>query len=118
MYTPFGKFVRKLRIDKDEVLKDMATKLGVSAAFLSSLETGKKTIPDSIYSKLVEAYCLSNESQKDLKLAIEQSTSSVKVCLSGCNPIKNETALLFARTFDEVDDAIAQKIRKLLLGED
>ena len=42
MTTNFGKFCRKLRIDNDELLYDMAAKLGVSSAFLSKVENGKK----------------------------------------------------------------------------
>ena len=38
MVNNFGKFCRKLRIDKGELLYDMATKLEVSSAFLSKVE--------------------------------------------------------------------------------
>ena len=42
MLTALGKFLRKLRIDNGEILKDMADKLGVTASFLSAVENGKK----------------------------------------------------------------------------
>ncbi len=42
MITNFGKFCRRLRIDNGELLYDMAKKLGVSSAFMSSVENGKK----------------------------------------------------------------------------
>ena len=42
MANNFGKFCRKLRIDRGEILADMAKKLGVSSAFLSKVETGGK----------------------------------------------------------------------------
>lgn len=42
MITPIGKFLRKLRIDTGEILKDMAEKLHVSPSFLSAVENGKK----------------------------------------------------------------------------
>ena len=44
MITPIGKFLRKLRIDTGEILKDMAEKLHVSPSFLSAVENGKKKI--------------------------------------------------------------------------
>ncbi len=41
MLTPFGKTLCKIRIDRIERLLDMAEKLGVSIAFLSSVKIGK-----------------------------------------------------------------------------
>ena len=46
MLTPFGQIVRKKRIDKFLTLKEMADALGVSSAFLSAVEMGRKAIPD------------------------------------------------------------------------
>ena len=45
MLTSIGRFLRKLRIDQGEILKDMAEKLGVTVSFLSSVENGKKKCP-------------------------------------------------------------------------
>lgn len=45
MLTGIGKFLRKLRIDNEEILKDMADALGVSSAFLSAVENGRKKMP-------------------------------------------------------------------------
>ena len=40
--TEFGKFSRKLRIENDELLRDMANKLGVTASYLSAEEIYQK----------------------------------------------------------------------------
>ena len=45
--TAFGKILRKMRIDTSEVLGDMAKRLGVSAAYLSSIENNGREIPDA-----------------------------------------------------------------------
>ena len=37
MLTKFGKELRKIRIEHDEILKDMADKLNVTAAYLSAV---------------------------------------------------------------------------------
>ena len=42
MLTALGRFLRKIRIDRNELLKDMADKLEVSASFLSAVENGKR----------------------------------------------------------------------------
>lgn len=46
--TEFGKAVRKARIENGDTLKTMATSLGISPAFLSAVETGKKKIPNHL----------------------------------------------------------------------
>ena len=43
--TKFGEYARDLRIDRGENLKEMAKNLGVSSAFLSAVENGKKQVP-------------------------------------------------------------------------
>ena len=45
MVNSFGKFCRRLRIDRGELLADMANRLGVSSAFLSKVENGGKKPP-------------------------------------------------------------------------
>ena len=52
MLTSLGKFLRKLRIDIGETLRDMADKLSVSSAFLSAVENGKKKMPESWFAKI------------------------------------------------------------------
>ena len=43
--TAFGKAVRKARIDAGETLLSMAQYFGVTPAFLSGMETGRKKVP-------------------------------------------------------------------------
>ncbi|MDM9986787.1 hypothetical protein QVL71_05985, partial [Bartonella henselae] len=62
MLTSFGQILRKLFcIDCSERLLDMADKLGVSVAFLSSVKIGKKSVPVGIFVRTLE-----NFSQQDL----------------------------------------------------
>ena len=51
--TAFGKILRKRRIDSSEILGDMAKRLDVSAAYLSSIENGLREIPDSFVEKIL-----------------------------------------------------------------
>ncbi|MBQ4504903.1 MAG: helix-turn-helix transcriptional regulator, partial [Firmicutes bacterium] len=48
MLTEFGKMCRKMRIDRNELLAEMAGRVGVSPAFLSAVENGKRNVPDSL----------------------------------------------------------------------
>ena len=47
MLSPFGKFCRKLRLERGELLLDMAKKLQVQSSYLSSVEVGRKSVPES-----------------------------------------------------------------------
>jgi transcriptional regulator with XRE-family HTH domain len=50
--TEFGKAVRKARIDTGQTLLSMAQELGVTASFLSAMETGRKKIGEQWISKI------------------------------------------------------------------
>ena len=49
--TEYGKIVRKARIDADLTMLDMAEDLGVSSAYLSALEVGRKRVPENFLGK-------------------------------------------------------------------
>lgn len=66
MLTRFGKELRKIRIEHDEILKDMADKLNVTAAYLSAVENGNRKIPDSWVNIITEEYGLSDEVSEHL----------------------------------------------------
>lgn len=54
--TNLGKQTRKLRIDNEELLMDMANKLEISASYLSSIETGKRKVPKEFIQKIESIY--------------------------------------------------------------
>lgn len=67
MLTDFGKELRKIRIDNNEFLKDMANKLGVTVSYLSAVENGKRDIPDEWLDKIINDYNLSKNEIINLK---------------------------------------------------
>jgi len=117
MLTEFGRHLRKLRIDCDEYLKDMADKLGVTSSYLSAVETGKRNIPCGWVEKICQLYSLDMLYQEDLQDAAIKSARTATMDLSNATPKRKEAALLFARTFEEVDDSTIETIRKLLNGQ-
>ena len=52
MLSDFGIPIRKVRLERQLLLKDMADTLGVSSAFLSSVEKGKRKVPKGWVDKL------------------------------------------------------------------
>lgn len=118
MLTLFGKTIRKLRIDHGEILKDMADYLKVSSAFLSAVENGKKKIPQDWVERLAEHYCLDQEKKEELRRAYEiandEMTKSIKIDFGDTSALKKRTALLFARSFEDINDDTAEKIYEML----
>lgn len=76
--TEFGKFIRKFRLDNDERLYDMAQKLDVSSAFLSSVETGKKSIPQKLLDNLETVYSLSDDLVQQMNEAVSKTVEAAK----------------------------------------
>jgi len=116
MLTEFGQYLRKLRIDYNLFLKDMAEKLGVTSSYLSAVETGKRNIPNDWVEKICKLYKLDEFEREDLQVATTNSARAVTIDLSDMTQKKRETALLFARKFDDVDDSAIEVMRKLLNG--
>lgn len=114
MLTDFGRFLRKIRIDCGEILKDMAEKLNVSAAYLSAVEMGKRNIPEQWINKISDLYNLSEEEKKDLSISADNSAKSITLRLDDISNSQKETAILFAREFENIDDETLDKIKKLL----
>ena len=73
MNTEFGKSLRKLRIDKGEILKNMADKLGMTSSYLSAIECGKRNIPDDLIEKLTSIYCLDEKEQQELLAGVDRA---------------------------------------------
>lgn len=116
MYSEFGKFLRILRLNEGELLKDMADKLEVSSAFLSAVETGKKKIPDDWAVKISVKYNLDKTKTLELENSITLSKSTEKLNLFNNSPKNVQVALQFARRFNEktISDKTLDDILKLL----
>lgn len=114
MLTDFGRILRKIRIDCNEILNDMAGKLNVSAAYLSAVEMGKRNIPKHWIDEIAKFYNLSEEERKALSNAADNSSKSITLNLENINKSHRETAILFAREFENMDDEILEKIKRLL----
>ncbi len=114
MLTAFGKELRKLRITVGELIRDMASKLGVTASYLSAVETGKRQIPDEWVARISSLYNLSPSEKTALQKAADSSAQTVKFSLDGMTDRRRQTAVLFAREFSDLDDQKIEQIRMLL----
>lgn len=117
MITSLGRFLRKLRIDQGEILKDMADKLGVSVSFLSAVENGKKRMPSTWNTKLCELYQLIPEQKQAFTTAIAETEESLEMDFYGVAAGKRELAVSFARKFSDFDEGQIEAIKRILQGD-
>ena len=114
MLTSVGKFLRKVRIDNNEILLNMANKLGVSSSFLSAVENGKKKIPADWSIRICELYGLDEIQCENLDQAIAETEQSYEIDLSGVSQSNREVAVSFARKFASMDESQIEQIKKIL----
>lgn len=111
--TPFGKAVRKARLDADVTLSDMASHFNVTSAFLSAVETGRKKVPNGFASQ-VESYFLL-EGVKTPPLQPLADVSNETLSLEGLNPEHQMLVAGFARTaWNEINEDELDNLRRLL----
>lgn len=114
MLTSVGRFLRKLRIDNGEILKDMADKLNVTVSFLSAVENGKKRMPSVWNSRICDLYHLDDSQRTEFTTAIAETESSVEMNFDGVAVGNRELAVSFARKFADFDEKQLDTIRRLL----
>ena len=119
--TPFGDRMRKLRIERGITLKEMAEALGVSSAYLSALEHGKRGRPGWHLIQRILAYfnIIWDEADEVVRLA-RISHPRITIDTSGLNPkatelanrLADEVGKLDATTLDELLAILSRKRQK------
>ena len=113
-YTEFGEFFRILRIKHHEVLADAKDFLGVTSAFISAVECGKKRVPSDWVDKIVDHYSLNDIDKQKLIDSIEKSKDSINIDISSSNSEQKSFALQFQRSFNDLDEESMKEIQKIL----
>lgn len=117
MLSNFGKVLRKYRIDHELLLRDMADAIGVSIAFLSAVEVGKKKVPAELISKLSNIYSLDKKTLDDLKEAAALSNNEIRFTnIDQMGRTDRETVLAFAKNFESLDAKKKEQLLALLKG--
>ncbi|MBF0174141.1 MAG: helix-turn-helix transcriptional regulator [Magnetococcales bacterium] len=112
--TPFGRMVRKIRIDQSVRLKEMAEHLGVSSAFLSAVEMGKKNIPEGWVQETAKFLHMSLPQAEELQKLAMQSAREVKICLEGQDDLGRGLTAAFARRLPELSPEDKERISQIL----
>ena len=95
--TEYGKQLRHLRLELSELLGTMAEKLNISPAYLSSIETGSRSIPSDLTMKIIEIYNLSQEDANNLLKAEANTNKTLTINLENASKEQIATTVLFAR---------------------
>lgn len=114
--TPFGRLLRKYRIDHGMVLKDMAEGVNVSTAHASAMELGKKRISEEFINNVAIFFKLDQKEIVELHEAAATSQPSVKINMSGTADLDRQLAVSFARKYHDLTQERKQKLMKLLEG--
>lgn len=112
MITELGKELRKIRIDRDERLLDMANRLDKSAAFVSAVEVGKKTPPSGFEEAVVVTYGLAADVANRLRRAADLARTAFTIQPN--SPLGRDTAGLLARQMNNLSTDELNEIRDIL----
>lgn len=110
MVTELGKFLRKIRIDRDELLSNMAKTLGVSSSFLSLVETGKKKPPLHWEQKIIEYYNLQDKHLEEFTECFFEALNADKIDISYFEEADKKLLRSLVKKFDSLDKAAICKL--------
>ena len=115
--TPFGERMRQLRTERGITQKQMAEAIGVSSAYLSALEHGKRGRPSWYLIQRIINYfnVIWDDADQIVRLA-HLSHPRITIDTSGLNPKATELANHLADQIsglseDELDDLLARLAR-------
>jgi transcriptional regulator with XRE-family HTH domain len=113
--TPFGERVRALRDAKGVTLKQMATDLHISSAYLSALEHGKRGQPSAQLVRQICAYFgIIWDEAEELERLAALSHPRVTVDTAGLSPKATEFANRLAERIHDLNDGIIDGMLAIL----
>lgn len=113
--TPFGQRMREMRREKNVTQKEMARALGVSAAYLSALEGGRRGRPTWVLiQKIIGYFNIIWDDAEDLIRLAERSHPRVVIDTAGLSPMATELANLLASRIAILSDEELEEILERL----
>lgn len=113
--TPFGEKVRALRRERGVTLSAMADRLGVSPAYLSALEHGKRGRPPfALIQGVIHVLGIIWDEADDLVRLADLSHPRVVVDTAGLDPEATLLANRLAREIGRLDRAGIERISAVL----
>ena len=115
--TPFGRHLRHLRAERGLTLKDMASAIGVSGAYLSALEHGKRGRPSWTLVQRIIAYLnvIWDDAEELTRLA-RLSHPRITVDTTGLSPRATELANRLAASISRLGERDLERLLLVLEG--
>lgn len=115
--TPFGAKVRQLRRERGLSQKEMAAAIGVSPAYLSALEHGRRGAPSwALVQKIVGYFNVIWDEAEDLQRLAALSDPRVVVDTAGLSPRATSFANRVAAEIAGLDDETLDRLMAVLDG--
>jgi transcriptional regulator with XRE-family HTH domain len=113
--TPFGARLRALRAARGESLKTMAEAIGVSSAYLSALEHGRRGMPTwLLLQRIIAHFNIIWDEAEDLQRLAALSDPRIVIDTAKLSPLATEFANRLAREIASLDEAeLARLIERL-----
>ena len=109
--TPFGAKLRELRKSRGLTLMEMAKAAGVSGAYLSALEHGKRGRPSwHLIQSIIAHLNIIWDEAEDLVSLSKISHPRITIDTSGLSPEATELANRLSMTISKLDDATVQEL--------
>ena len=115
--TEYGELLKHLRIDRHEMLKNMALKLGLNASYLSAIESGTRDIPLDLTEKICAEYNLNEEDCDKLHEAeLKKDRKILQINMEEINTkrLTKEVVLNFAGTAATLTEEQLNEINAIL----
>ena len=117
--TPFGARLRELRAARGISLKAMAQAIGVSAAYLSALEHGRRGAPTwYLVQRIITFFNVIWDEAEDLERLAQDSDPRIVVDTAGLSPKATQFANRLARQIGSLGDAEIAALLALLDAHD
>lgn len=114
LLTKLGRFLRKIRIDRGELMLDMAESLGVTPAFLSAVENGKRKPPKEWEERIIELYGIKEENAAEFHEAFFDALNAERLDMSSFTQEQQDLMLAFARKLPTMSEKEMRDINKKL----
>ena len=115
--SEYGEFLKHLRINKHEMLRDMAGKLGLNSSYLSAIESGNRDIPPSLTSLICKEYDLDEDERQKLheaELNEDRKLVQINMDVINKNRLAKEVVLNFAGKAESLTDEQLKEINAIL----
>jgi transcriptional regulator with XRE-family HTH domain len=113
--TPFGERIRAMRRQRGIMQRDMAKALGVSPAYLSALEHGRRgPVNWAMVQKIIGFFNVIWDEAEELQRLARQSDPRVTIDTAGLSPKATELANLLAERIGELPEAKIDRMMDLI----